>query len=375
LENSPEGRALLTDIDVALGQTDRALLQLQQELKRNPANEAAAVRLTRLFLELGRLEDARRAAMLRHLSHPASAGALFDLLSIEWELQRLPEYERTVADLLTRHATDARALSMLANFAAGNGLPALADRVLATARDQNLPEDYYLGALLLAQCSAGEYPNALATAEALDEIDPLPPPLAASAMLLKGWAYLGLGNATEGEPLIQRALLLPQLPVGHALKVAPALEKLGAISAAERTYAAAVERTPGEATPLLALVNFLAQHDKWGAAAERLPQLLALAEPPQLLVATIQAKQAEAQTAAQALAEARATAAAQASLEVRAEAAARAEEAARVTADIRARVAEEAARLIEADRAARAAAAAKAEAEAEAAAASRDPGP
>ncbi|MCW5550279.1 MAG: tetratricopeptide repeat protein [Opitutaceae bacterium] len=352
IDRNPEGRQLIAAIAAAGGRHEEAENIYRQQLREDPKNEAAALQLTRLLIRQGRTEEARRAALLRTLALPDSPGAAIDLLNLTWQTGDKESYHRDANTYLQKHKADERALQMLASLAAKLTQPELAATVLATAAAQGHAEAQFRLSLLEAQCAAADFAAAVATAEILTGLEPLPPRFASAANFLKAWAYLGRQRPADAEPWLQRGLLQPRLEPAQLQLFAAAYEKLNAIPAAGRVLAAAAALAPDQAGPLLALVEFHARHEQWTAAEALLPRLLAFPEPPQALVATIREKSAEENARRQALAVARAEEQARIAEAVRAEAAASAEAAALMAGQVRAELAAEAARIAEAARAA-----------------------
>jgi Tfp pilus assembly protein PilF len=352
IDRTPEGRHLIAAIAVAGGRHEEAENIYRQQLREDPKNEAAALQLTRLLIRQGRIEEARRAALLRTLALPDSPGAAIDLMNLTWQTGDKESYHRDANTYLQKHIADERALQMLASLAAQLAQPELAAAVLATAQALGYDQAPFRFSLLEAQCAAADFAAAVATAKTLTDAEKIPPRIAAAANFLKAWAYLGHGQPAEAELWLQRGLLQPRLEPAQLQLFAAAYEKLNAIPATGRVLAAAVALAPDQAGPLLALVEFHARHEQWTAAEALLPRLLAFPEPPQTLVTVIREKSAKEAAHRQALAAARAEEQARIAEAVRAEAAASAEAAALMAEQVRAELAAEAARIAEATRAA-----------------------
>ncbi|MBP6507272.1 MAG: tetratricopeptide repeat protein [Opitutaceae bacterium] len=288
LEQTTEGQSMLANLAVARGQPELAIDRLKGQLERNPQNEALSIQLTRLYLKLGRTDEARRAALLRSFDHPDSPGAQIDLITIDWQSGNRGDYIQETNTYLERFSADARALVMLALFAANHAQPELAQQVLTTARTAGHPLTLFQFALMQAQCSAELYAAALETAQQLDTGATPFGRTGGALVSLKAWAYFGLHNQSEGDIWLQRYLTQPALHPPDALRLAAALEKMNEPKAQERVLLAAADQLPVNDAALIALLQYYARHNAWNEAGKRLSQLLALADPPAELVQNIQ---------------------------------------------------------------------------------------
>ena len=288
LDQTPEGQILLANISVARDQPEEAVQRLKLLLERDPRSESCALQLTRLYLKLGRLEEARRTALLRSISRPESPGGHIDLLNINWQLGRTDEFTHGVERFLADYASDPSALTLLGQIAAETAQPELARRVLDTARAKGHLSALFLFALMQAQCAAGQFGPALEAAGELDRESNFPVRADASLLALKTWAFYGTGNQPEGDAWLHRFLSHADFAVGDAIRLATALEKMGALKAATRIFTAAADKAPAAETALIALVEFHVRHNAWMEAGGRLPQLKALAQPPVALIQNVE---------------------------------------------------------------------------------------
>lgn len=288
LDRSPEGQSLLADIAVARGQPEAAIQRLETQLQRNPQNEANSVQLTRLYLRLGQLDAARRTAVLRSLAHGHSPGAHLDLLAIEWQSGLREDFERGVQNYLALYAGDPQALQLLSTLMADNALPDQARRIVTTAATAGHPLTPSLLGLMQAECGAGHYVAALATAAEVDRQEMIPPRANTALAGLKAWACFGRGDQAQGEGWLGRYLAQDNFSVADALRLGGALEKMGRLKEAERTLTAAADKTPLVESALLELARYHVRREAWPAAGALLPRLLQLPDPPTELVQTIQ---------------------------------------------------------------------------------------
>ncbi len=288
LDGTAEGQLILAERDLAHGRLETALQRLEAALAADPANEVLALRLTQLYRQHGRLLDARRITLVRSLARPESPGARIDLLVLDQELARSEDFRQGVDTFIRTYETDSAALQLLARTAAEQANPDLAERVLAQARGAGHPPIVFLFGLAQAQCGAGRYAEALATMAEIDRDPPVAGRGVATLMAFKCWAHYGMGNVAEGDVWLHRFVSERDFPIGDALGLAVALERMQAPGAAGRVLAAAAERTDVGETPLLKLAAFHVRHHQWPEAKLLLPRLRALTEPPTELIGTIE---------------------------------------------------------------------------------------
>lgn len=288
LETGAEGQLLLAERDLARGQRDAALRRLEAALAAAPASELLALQLTRLYRQDGRLADARRVTLLRALAQPASPGARIDLLVLDHQLGRHEDFAQGVEAFLQAYAGDGAALQLLARTAAELADPDLAVRLLDRARAAGHPPLVFLFGVVQAQCAAGRYDGALATAAEIDREPTMNPRGAAALMAFKCWAYYGSGNVAEGDVWLHRFVSEREIPVGDALGLAAALEAMAVPAAAVRVLTAVVARPDVGELPLRTLAALHVRHHQWPEAKQLLPQLKALPEPPADLIGTIE---------------------------------------------------------------------------------------
>jgi hypothetical protein len=288
LDGQAEGQLLLANISVARDRPDDAVQRLELAQEKLPRDESISIQLTRLYLQLGRLTEARRTAFLRSLAHPASAGARIDLLNLDWQLGRREDFAQGADRFLASHAADATALSLLAQVAADAAQPELTARILAAARAANLPPAIFLCTLMQAQCAAGQFEPALATAVELEPEAGSASRIATTVLALKCWAFYGLKNDAEGDAWLHRFLSQRDFTAENAQRLGIALEALGATKAAGRLFTAAADHPAATAGSLTAAVEFHVRHQAWVEAGTLLTRLKALPRPPRGLIEQVE---------------------------------------------------------------------------------------
>jgi tetratricopeptide (TPR) repeat protein len=288
LDQQADGQILLARISMARDRPEEAVQRLEHVQAKLPREESISIQLTRLYLQLGRLTEARRTAFLRSLANPASAGARIDLLNLDWQLGRREDFAQGADRFLVSHAADAAALSLLAQVAADAAQPELAARVLAAARAASLPPAIFLCTLMQAQCAAGQFEPALATAVALGPEAGPASRVGTTIMAHKCWAFYGLQNEAEGDAWLHRFLSQRDFTPADAWRLATALEKLGATKAAGRLFTAAANHSAATADTLTAAVEFQVRHQAWAEAGTLLARLKALPRPPRDLIEQVE---------------------------------------------------------------------------------------
>lgn len=287
LDDEEVGQLFLAAAEHERGDTTAAAARLEPILERDPANERVAIRLTHLYRGRGRLEAARRVALLRRLARPDSLGAQVDLLNLDWELGRRDDFARGADAFLATFAADPRALQLLAQTAVDHADAGLAGRIVAAARQSGHGLPPFLLALMQAQCRAGRHAAALATAGEIDRGAELAPGPAAILRALKAWAAFGAGDQAAGEVWLHRFVAEPDLPEGPMLALAEGLTSIQP-DAAVRVLQAAVDRPAAGEAPLRRLAQLLVTRQDWPAARRLLPRLKTLPEPPADLIGTIE---------------------------------------------------------------------------------------
>lgn len=292
LDETVEGQLLLAELSLARNEFEPAVQRLEGLLAKKPDNEAVALQLTRLYLQQQRKLDARRVTLIRSISQPNSPGARIDLLNLDLELGRRDEFDLGVDDFLKNFYSDPAALQLLAKVAAEQALPDLAERLLAVVRRAGHDPRVFLLGLIHAQCAAGRFPEAVATARDIDREDGLGERSGTSLMAFKCWAYYGVGNQAEGNAWLHRFISQQDIAIGDALGLAANLEKMSAPAAAGKVLAAAAERPGAGSAPLISLAGLLVRQQDWVQAKTLLPRLKALADPPHEAIGAIEANAA-----------------------------------------------------------------------------------
>lgn len=288
LDRTTEGQIILADLAVARGAPELALKRLQDQLERTPQNELLSIHLTKLYFKFGRLDEARRVALMRTFFRPESPGAHIDLLNILIKSGTTDEFHREFTRYIGNFTADPKALILLAALTADQARPDLSQQVLDTARGAGHETSPFLIALMRAQCASKHYADALQTAKELEQLPTSNARALALLLALKTWAFFGLNNDAEGEATLQRYLTERQLNPLDALRLAAALGELGKDQVQGRVLTALVNLQPAPDDAIIALATYHAQRNAWAEAGALLPQLRTVAAPPDELIQTIQ---------------------------------------------------------------------------------------
>jgi hypothetical protein len=280
LDRSLEGNILLARCDWERGDSDLALLRLENNLPRFPRRDELYVALIRYYRELGRTDAARQTALLRRFNDPASPGPRIDVFRTTLATSEPAAIARDIDTYLKDFASDPQALVLLARFGSDTAQPALVQRTLALALERKYLPDAFNLALAQSQIVATDYRGALATANtALRKQNENNPFFTATLNGLRALALFGLRDTERAELMLDSFLSTAQLPSSDALFLAQQLRLLGAVPAARRVLARVVAVDPLNQAALTELVRLDAAANDSVALAQNLPKLLAMRKP------------------------------------------------------------------------------------------------
>ena len=280
LTDSLEGEILVAQCDWERGYPELALLRLERELTRFPQRDELYLQLVRLHRELGHLGEARRYALLRHFTDPASPGPRIDLLRTYHATDDRVAAARELATYLADFSTNPSALVLLAWFAVDTAQLALAAQAHALAVAQKFPLNAFSLARVQAALATQDYRAALTLAEtALREENENNPNFGATLNGLRALALFGLRDTARAELTLGSFLNQAQLRASDALLLAKQLRLLGQPSAAHRVLERACVLDPLNQAALAELIRLDAESGNRAALAEHLPKLLRLRKP------------------------------------------------------------------------------------------------
>lgn len=240
-----EGRLLQTRLEWDQGFRDLALTRLRGMIGTQNQAEAAHELLFNCLRELGRQDEAAEAALLRTTSFPESLDARINLLLMHRERGEQARFERELERVLRDFPNDARLVDKLGTLAVQFGDVALAERVAALVRSQNLSVDYASMLVLQTRLAAREYDAVIAGIQRL-EAEPSP-----NAAAQAGWragvlavAYFGRGDTDLGELNVGRLLAEDRPRPDVLFDIGGRLQGIQANDAARRVFARLVELSP-----------------------------------------------------------------------------------------------------------------------------------
>ena len=196
--------------------------------------------------------------------------------------------ESEFGTFLENFGQDQRALSLLANTVIGFPRSDLAIQIRETApKDEaGRPPALYQISVMQAQCSLGEYTNALKTGTALDDYPQLSSVYLANINLMRAWA-------NYGEPLQGDSWLKLSLSVDYSSMITDTfllvnrLRDLGQAEDMRRVLLKLVERSQGNPLPLMTLAQHDLEISNWSGVLEYLPDLFTMDPEPTQILQTI----------------------------------------------------------------------------------------
>lgn len=280
LERSLEGQLLLARCDWERGYPDLAVVRLEQQRGAFPSRDELPLQLIRFYRDLDRQEQALNEALLRHVADPASPGARVDLIYSWHRKSDTARYQRELDSYLDDYTSDAKALMLLAWFAADTGELTLARRLHAIALDQGYPTNAFDLVIVQALIFRGEYRPALESAEAaLKGAAGKDPRFVAVLSGLRALAAFGAGDPTNGEVYLQSFLIKEYLRASDALLLAERLDEIGARNQARHVLTTAVTNDAANQAALTALIKLETAAENAAALETYLPRLIAMRKP------------------------------------------------------------------------------------------------
>lgn len=283
LDASAEGQHALARIENASGHRAEAIRRLELWLRLHPDDERTGLLLVQLYRAADRLDEARRLALNRVMRHPDSPGARVDLISLYHQSGEIGAYQRERDEFLQRFGHDERALLLLATTASQINDPSLARLILATAPvDADGRKNVrLLLSCMQAECSAGAFAAALELGQQLEGHPALDAGGQAGLYALRTWANYSLNQTTQAQTSLNQLFTLsgPAFTI-NASALAAKLSHLGLKTETRRLRQALVERNPGDASYLTALISDDLEQQSWDSIRSHLPALLNLDPKP-----------------------------------------------------------------------------------------------
>lgn len=284
LQKSPDGRLLAARIDWDRGYHALAITQARALLAEYPGEEAVQIQLGTWLRESGAVDESRRLALLREISHPESLGARIDRLHAQHRTDPAAA-ERAARATLREFAHDPAALTALAEFAAAVGDAPLAHHLYDHARRESSAVVSVAFLTAEAHLAARDFRGALAF---LEELAPAPGAKGSRyesvVHSLQAVAFHGLGDVASARLHLSQYLAAPHLRADNLVAVASRLTALGATADAREVLLRAIAAAPRNQAALTQLITLDLAADRCDDLPARLRQLLALRRPsPQVL--------------------------------------------------------------------------------------------
>ena len=289
LNRTLRGQIFLTDVDQAQGYPRIAILKLEQ-LHKKTKNDRIILKLISLYRKHDRLQDARRIALQRVFLSPNSAGARIDLIALLHETHDQETMEREFGTFLESFRKDQRALSLLTHTVISFPRSDLAIQIRETApKDESgRPPALFQIAVMQAQCSLGEYKNALKTGKALNDYLKLSKVFLANINLMRAWANYGLDEPLKGDSWLKLSLSEDYASmISDTFLLVNRLRDLGQNEDMRRVLLKLVERSQGNPLPLMTLAQHDLEVSNWSGVLEYLPDLFTMDPEPTEILRTI----------------------------------------------------------------------------------------
>jgi predicted negative regulator of RcsB-dependent stress response len=281
LERSLEASILIAKCDWERGYQDIAMLRLESEIKRFPKQDDLYLTLIRYLRELGRQDEARRYALLRHFNDPVSPGPRIDMLHTYHTTGDKAAEQREVEGYLKDFSQDPRALLLLASFAADTAQPELITRLISSAREHNFPLNPFLLTQAHAFFSSQKYQAALdVVLEALRTEPEAADPATLSLHAARCLALYGLKDLSRAELMLNAYIGRVDLRATRdALYLARQLRTLGGAPGARNLLERIMVVDPLNQAALTEIVRLDAESGDRGRLSATLPRLLQMRKP------------------------------------------------------------------------------------------------
>ncbi|HRG54643.1 MAG TPA: tetratricopeptide repeat protein [Lacunisphaera sp.] len=280
LDRSLEGQLLLARCDWERGYPELARLRLEQQRPRFPGRDELPLQLIRFYRDLGDTTRELNEALVRHLADPASPGPRIDLLHAWQRSGDQARVQRETESYLADNPTDPAALLLLAWFASDTGNTSLVRRLRGLAAGRHYPLETFDLALVQGLALAGDYPAALAAADAaLAGPAGANPRFADTLAGLRALACFGAGDPVNGESYLQTFLVRQRPRSSDSILLSRRLAEIGAVRPAQRVIESAVRQHPLDQAALTELVHQQSLARDGPGLESSLPRLLPMRKP------------------------------------------------------------------------------------------------
>ena len=280
LADSREGRLLSAKLEWDRGYRELALVQFRQVASEWPQDAEVHRELVGHLRQQGLMDEARRRSLERQIAFPKEVGPRIELLHTYRQAGEAGRVAREADALLRDFAGDSAALLALADFAANIGDVALMRRTVGEAATRGLGRDPFALLRVETLVVARDFQGAVEAIRGYRAEFPAGERTHAGVLdSLQAAALLGLGEDSAATMFLNSFLGQADLRADNLLAVANRLADLGAVDAARRTLARAVELDPLNQAALTRLVEVEVMLNAGDDLAVHVQRLIRLRRP------------------------------------------------------------------------------------------------
>ena len=280
LADSRDGRLLAAKLEWDRGYRDLALLQFRQLASELPDDGEVHRALVGHLRQHGLMDEARRRSLEFQIAFPAQPGPRVDLLYAYRQAGDAARVAREADALLHDFGHDSAALVSLADFAANGGDVALVRRIADAAAARGLAPDPFAMLLVETLIVARDFQGAVDAIRGYRaEFSTWGRNYGGLFDSLQAASLLGLGDDQAATMFLTSFLGQTNLRADNLLAVANRFADLGAVDAARKTLACAVEVDPLNQAALTRLVEFDVMQNEGDDLAIHVQRLLRMRRP------------------------------------------------------------------------------------------------
>jgi tetratricopeptide (TPR) repeat protein len=280
LADSREGRLLSAKLEWDRGYRELALVQFRQLASELPQDAEVHRELLGHLRQQGLMDEARRRSLERQIAFPKEVGPRIELLHTYRQAGEAVRVAREADALLRDFAGDSAALLSLADFAANVGDVALMRRTVGEAAARGMELDPFALLRVETLVVARDFQGAVEAIRGYRAEFPAGERTHAGVLdSLQAAALLGLGDDSAATMFLNSFLGQADLRADNLLAVANRLADLGAVDAARRTLARAVELDPLNQAALTRLVEVEVMLNAGDGLAVHVQRLIRLRRP------------------------------------------------------------------------------------------------
>ncbi|TAG33038.1 MAG: hypothetical protein EAZ36_01325 [Verrucomicrobia bacterium] len=285
LNQTVEGKLLGVRMEWERGDTEAALVRLQQLTEEYPDNEQVYAQYAVYLRESGRVDELRRLSLMRQLSYPERARPRIDLLYTYDQAGNQAHLDTGISEIFRDFSSDAEVMFALADFATNAGRPQLARRIYEHCKANNLPWEGPALMTVEAYVVAKEYRAALAACAELEKENPEWAERFASAFDgIQAIAAYGLKDGEAADAFLSKFLDQVGIRSENYVAVANRLINLGAMEPARKVLTRAVNVDSLNQAALTGLIHLDLKSGQVDALSIRLRALMAMRKPPRKLL-------------------------------------------------------------------------------------------